>query len=240
MKYNSSFFSDFTGFSYGLMKGIVASLFNFQQLEGSQDIKYIHILSWLVFLLLLSSFGVLFFTVLRRHYQSYIQSRNQRCIILYEATLIDFLFGNTELQLKQQFLGLKGYKKSLFIDALVRLNLQVAGPLNDKLRLLFMETCHAFTLQRLTSNSPGLKIFGLRVLSHMNIGITEVWANTLLDSFYASVRSESLIALSAMNPEAIISMLEKKKLTLSMWEQMNLYNNLLKNSIKHASNKRPN
>ena len=219
----------FKGFLHFIMSRLVTVFFNFHQLNQAREMKYINVITWLLLCWLIFCSSLVFLTFFWRNIQTTIHTRNNKHLSRLEGDLILYLYDEKlEASLLEQFSRLKGYKRQIFLGLLVRMNTQFVGQLNNKLKSLFMETIHVKTKGEIGQYPWSIRPSYLRALSQMNIGLAVKSIEKLRASYNATLRTESLIAMTSIKDQFPFEYLIGSSEIISDWEQIHMHNNFVK------------
>lgn len=194
------------------------------------------IIPMVLFTITLSFFSILILTVLvmlslargKRRTRLTLQQNNH-----FRELIIDYLANDSPSALKELEAAQSSLSKKIIIGHLIDLRKNIIGNSSDKLRSLFIHLhFDVYVANQLKSIFWHVKAENIRILSNMNIENAAEQIKKYTDSAYPVLRMEAQLALVNLEREHPFSFLADLKHYLTDWHQLNIYENVVRNSIK--------
>ena len=207
--------------------------------ETENNISYleimIYVLLMIVLFCILSIIMLILLLFIRRIVQTFTISRNNEYEKKLQEDLVSFLFyEETMVKLPPTLAEVNSnYKRKILTNKILQLYSNIIGSAAERLHVLYTDQgLDKISLENLKRNSWSVKAMNINILSKMNIQKAVANVAHFLNSDNYVVRKEAEVAMVNLDREHPFDFLNNKTLPLSDWEQMNMYDALIRNSIK--------
>ena len=151
----------------------------------------------------------------------------------YRDLIIDYLINDSQSAFTEMEKAKSDFSRKIIIRQLIDLKRDIIGDSADKLRTLFIHLHYDdYVSKKLNSIFWHEKVDNIRILSIMQIEKALSQISKYLDSENPILRMEAQLALVILNRKNPFAFLENLEHTLTEWDQLNIYDITVRNSIK--------
>jgi len=212
-----------------------------QIIRGSNDsftrnslfYKLVPVFTFLMVIFVLSIIVIMILVFSIKYYRFYQQKRKRKIWELYKEILISYLNEQNELDVPY-FPGLhRDANKRILIEQLYELAYIIYGRMQIKLRYVYRDNnLQPYLLKKIRTGAWPIKALYLKYLSIRPFrGEMLINLSKLTESSNPEVRLYSQLAYISQYSDQALSFLEGYSHILTEWDQMNLYETMIHNSI---------
>ena len=207
--------------------------------ETDSNVSYfeimIYVLLMIVLFCILSIITLILLLFTRRIIQTFTLSRNEEYEKNLQKDLVNFLFYEESTATLPPTLSKvnANYKRKILTDKILQLYSNIIGSAAERLHVLYIKQgLDNISIENLKRSRWSVKAVNINMLSKMNIYKAVDKVSGFLNADNYVVRKEAEVAMVNLDREHPFEFLNNKTLPLSDWEQMNMYDALIRNSIK--------
>lgn len=195
--------------------------------------KLVPFFTFLMVLFILSIISIMMLVFSIKYYRYYSQKKKRKSWELYKEILISYLNEQNELDVPY-FPGLhRDANKRILIEQLYELAYIIYGRMQIKLRYVYRDNnLQPYLLKKIRTGAWPIKALYLKYLSIRPFrGEMLINLSKLTESSNPEVRLYSQLAYISQYSDQALSFLEGYSHILTEWDQMNLYETMIHNSI---------